>query len=483
MSVLNKKVPILKTHEGATAKHISYEQQLRRSVLSCMLFENGFYENGQDIAECIKELIAKVDPLIVSKLAVEAREKMGLRHVPLLIIREMARLPQYKRYVSRTLSRVITRPDQLTDFVSLYWQDNNKKKTLSSKVKTGLAFAFQKFSEYDLRKYNRLDKAVKLRDVLFLCHAKPKDEEQAQVWKRLINNELTAIETWETLSAAKVGENKGETWEKIIDVWVTPEKINNQLALLRNLRNCIVNRVSDNHLEKLKSAFSHPTWDKKRQIFPYQYIAAAKHAPTFEPELEQALFNSFQHKRKFQGKTVILVDVSGSMSGRMSSKSEMTYMDAACALAMMLREMCETPDIWTFSNQCKQVPPRRGFALRDAIINSQPNGGTDLRRAVIAVQDYYTSPYNRESGLHRLIVITDEQSQTDVPDPKTPDSYVINVATNKNGIGYGKWSHIDGFSSATLDWIYLYEEMRQKMRAEPTVKTAPTKFIVPESKL
>jgi len=458
MASLNVKTPLIHTHEGGVAKQISPELQLRRSVLSCMLFEGTFYESGQEIAQRISSLVPLVDPLKVSKLAVEARERMGLRHVPLLLLREMARLSPYKRYVSRTLSRVISRPDMMTDFLALYWEDNNNKKTLSAKVKTGLAFAFQKFSEYDLRKYNRLDKKVKLRDVLFLCHAKPRDDEQAQVWKRLIANDLQAIETWEVLSAAGGGEDKKATWEKIIETWVTPDKVNNQLALLRNLRNCITNGISDHHLNLLRSAFNHPTWDKKRQIFPYQYISAARYAPSFEPELEMGLFKSLVNKPKLTKKTVLLIDVSGSMEGRMSQKSEMTYLDAACGLAMMLRETGEQVDIWTFSNQCVQVPPRRGFALRDAIVQSQDHGGTDMRRALQALNGYYHSPYQKASPFDRLIVITDEQTSTNML-PIPGRNYLINVASNQNGVGYYDWIHLDGFSAATLDFIYQYEQL------------------------
>src|SRR6185369_5217561 len=111
MASLNVKTSLIQTHEGGIAKLISPELQLRRSVLSCMLFEGTFYESGQEIAQRISSLVPLVDPLKVSKLAVEARERMGLRHVPLLLLREMARLSPYKRYVSRTLSRVISRPD------------------------------------------------------------------------------------------------------------------------------------------------------------------------------------------------------------------------------------------------------------------------------------------------------------------------------------------------------------------------------------
>jgi 60 kDa SS-A/Ro ribonucleoprotein len=35
--------------------------------------------------------------------------------------------------------------------------------------------------------------------------------------------------------------------------------------------------------------------------------------------------------------------------------------------------------------------------------------------------------------------------------------YLINVASNKNGVGYGAWTHIDGFSEGVLRFIYEVE--------------------------
>src|SRR5205807_339727 len=94
MNVLNLSgLPWMKqkqTHEGAPAKHISAEQELRRSVLACMLWGNQFYEDGVAIAGRIRELVPKVAAEKVAALAVEAREKMKLRHAPLLLVREMA---------------------------------------------------------------------------------------------------------------------------------------------------------------------------------------------------------------------------------------------------------------------------------------------------------------------------------------------------------------------------------------------------------
>lgn len=61
-------------------------------------------------------------------------------------------------------------------------------------------------------------------------------------------------------------------------------------------------------------------------------------------------------------------------------------------------------------------------------------------------------------GYDRLIVITDEQSATPSGAPlNDAKGYFINVASYKNGIGYGPWNHIDGWSESIIDYIQEYE--------------------------
>src|SRR6266568_6692640 len=183
-----------RTHQGAPARHISPELQLRRSVLACLLWESQFYEDGIEIAGRIAELVPKVAVEKVAALAIEAREQMKLRHAPLLLVREMARHATHRALVAETMVRVIQRADELAEFVAIYWKDG--RAPLSGQVKKGLAAAFPKFDEYALAKYDR-EGVVRLRDVLFLCHAKPRDAAQAAVWKRLVDGELATPDTWE----------------------------------------------------------------------------------------------------------------------------------------------------------------------------------------------------------------------------------------------------------------------------------------------
>lgn len=431
MSRINKKsvsVPVF-THEGARTNQASLKDQLRRSVMSCLLWEDSFYESGQDIAQRISELVYKNKPEVVANIAVEARENMKLRHVPLLLVREMARNPSHRHLVGETLSRVIQRPDELSEFLALYWKDG-KDQPLASQVKKGLANAFTKFDRYALSKYNR-DADIKLRDVLFLCHAKPENESQAVLWKDLVEDKLEAPDTWEV--ALSAGADKKETFERLIS-----ENKLGALALLRNLRGMTEAGVSKNIISKALLNV------KTERVLPFRFISAARHAMQFEPELETAMFKCLEGAEKLAGETVLLIDVSGSMNQNISGKSELSRMDAACGLAILLREICESVRVYTFSTDVVEVAPRRGFALRDAVKNSQAHRDTYLDKALKKL-DY-------GAGANRIIVITDEQSHDKVSAPKTK-GYMLNVASYQNGVGYGSWNHIDGWSDSVVNYV------------------------------
>src|SRR5215468_4051206 len=403
-----------RTHEGAPARNISNELQLRRSVLACMLWENQFYEDGVEIAGRIAELVPKVKAERVAALAVEAREQMKLRHAPLLLVREMARHKTHRGLVAETLEHVIQRADELC--------------------------AFPKFDEYQLAKYDR-GGPIKLHDVLFLCHAKPRDDAQAGVWKKLIWGRLAVPDTWEvalSASGAGNGASKREAWTRLL-----AENKLGALALLRNLRNLREAGVDETLVLAALDAMN------AHRVLPFRFLAAARYAPQWESTLEAAMLKCVVGQPKLAGKTVLLVDVSGSMIAPLSRRSEMLRTDAAYGLAVLLREIGERVAVYSFSDNMVEVPARRGFALRDAIDASQRHNGTYLGKAV--------EQLNEKERYERLIVITDEQVHDTVPSPRGK-GYVINVASYKNGVGYGKWTHIDGWSESVVEYVRALEQ-------------------------
>lgn len=406
--------------------------------MSCLLFEGEFYEDGQSIADRISEAASAVSPQVLAKVALDARTLQNLRHVPLLLCVELAK--RGGSVVGDTLPQVIQRADEVTEFLSLYWKAG--KVPLSKQIKIGLARALQKFDAYQLAKYDRAA-AIRLRDVLFLVHAKPKDEQQAANWKALVEGTLPAPDTWEV--ALSTGGDKKAEFTRLL----TEGKLG-YLALLRNLRN-MTDAGVDSAL--IRDAITARKGGADR-VLPFRYVAAARACPQMEPAIDQSLSEAISMLPVLPGKTVVLVDVSGSMNDRLSAKSDMTRMDAAAALASVIHGDVR---VFSFSNSMVEVPPRRGMAGVDAIVKSQPHGGTALFDAVAAI--------NAGVKYDRLIVITDEQANgpglfgrrihgtlSKLPDP-TAIGYMVNVASNKNGVGYGAWRHIDGWSENVIRWI------------------------------
>lgn len=429
------KTPAKKTHEGAPAHRITAIKELRRSVLSCMLWEDEFYESGQRIADRIANLCKDCKSNAVLSLAIEAREQQNLRHVPLWLMVNMADHCHGDSSYRETLTRVIQRADELTEFMALW--NKSGKRSMPKRVKNGLAKAFCKFDAYQLAKYDKEGKEYRMRDVMFMVHPKPLNEQQTATFKLLAENKLPLPDTWEVSLSA--GKDKKETFERLIK----GGKLG-AMALLRNLRNMEQAKVDRSII---KSALVES--DVSR-VLPFRFISAARHAMSLEPELEQSMLGSCGSLKKLSGNTIILVDVSGSMDTNLSDKSQVTRIDAACGLSIIAREVCESVRIFTFSNNVVEVPPRRGFALRDAISQSQSHDGTLLGKAV----DQVSKMLNKED---RLIVITDEQSHDRVETPTMINKYMINVASYQNGVGYKDWTHIDGWSESILNWIVEYE--------------------------
>ena len=286
----------LKTHEGAKAVSLTPIKELRRTVMAALLWENSFYESGQSVAERVQKLVPTCRATEVASLALEARTRGKLRHVPLMLMRELMRHPARPKMADE-LAAVIQRADELAEFLAIYWHEG--RCPLSNQAKKGLAQAFKKFDAYQLAKYNRSG-PVKLRDALFMCHAKAETKEQDELWKQLIDNTLPAPDTWEVSLSG--GADKGETFTRLLR-----EKKLGYLALLRNLRNMVEAGVDRGLITQalLDGAINSKT-------LPFRFVAAGQAAPALEPTLDRAMQMSMKSRKKLEGRTWVLVDVSGS---------------------------------------------------------------------------------------------------------------------------------------------------------------------------
>jgi len=477
----------VRTHEGAKVYKVSALEQLRRSVLACMLWENTFYESGKTIVDRIAELVPQVDPQQVRFMAMEARTNMKLRHVPLLLAVEMLKHPEHKKLVRSTVSSIVQRPDEMGELLSLYWGDKStpvrdnenqyrsqrKAKKVPMQLLRGIKDAFEKFNAYSLAKYQGKDKLVSLADVINLVHPVPKDAEVSEVIKKIVTGESIDQDTWEARLSAAGKEAKKPIFEDLLQ----RNKLG-ALALLRNLRGMTEVGVDES---LIRSGLQNMNVER---VLPYRFISARKYGPQFSDELEMAMYKCLKEESRLEGRTILLVDISGSMQEKISGKTEISRVQAAAGLAVLANALCEKAEVYLFESNTYKITPKGikkvnsgrdrygyghgrsieslpydgegGFKLVDLIVNSL-TGGTDIAQAV----DYI----NSNEKYDRIIMFTDEQSSTSPPAPKTR-GYVINVANYQNGVGYGDWVHINGFSEATLAYIREYERYEEGLTVD-----------------
>ena len=447
---------------GALAARQSNVALLRRAVLANLLWEDVAYMDGVSVANEIKRLIPLCPAIDVYNIALEARLMQKLRHTPLFIAVEMCKYPEHKLFVKDLLPRIITRADMLTDFLAIYWKDG--KKPIANQVKKGLELAFHNFNEYKLAKYDR-DAAIKLRDVMFLVHAKPKNQYEQELFKKVADRTLTPPETWEVLLSR--GEDKKATWAKLI----TEKKIGG-LAMLRNIANMqkahVDRKIIQQGLSNLRSSM----------LLPLDFWKAARMNPEFDRDIEDAMIEAYKNLPKLPGKTLFIVDVSGSMGYLTSGNSTFNRMDQACAMAILAANQCEDYElVATAGNDGSRIQasewiqyPKRGFALAPQIMDTRKRiggGGIFTRQCL----EWCKSKFS-DKKFDRIIIFSDSQD-CDYPDKRIPKpfgtyNYICDVSAHTKGVNYkGVWTaEISGMSEHFLTYIAALEGLENKFEEE-----------------
>lgn len=438
---------------GMLAAKQSNIQILRRVTLANLLWENNSYVDGIKVSEEIKRLVPLCNPKEVYELALECRLKQKLRHTPLFIAVEMCKYEDHKKYVGILLPQIITRADMLTDFLALYWKEG--KTPLANQVKKGLAYSFYNFNEYQFAKYDR-NSLIKLRDVLFLTHPKPRNKEEEKLFKKIANRTLDIPETWETMLSA--GKDKNKTWTYLIN----EGKIGG-LAMLRNISNMMKANVDRRVISKGISNI------KSTMLLPLDFIKSQRMNPVFSKQIEEAMINSYSNLPKIPGKSLFIIDVSGSMNINISSKSDFSRYDAAAAMVMLAVNQCEDFELVTtagndFLKKGKHAwiqYPSKGFDIINQIreTNNEIGGGGIFTRQCLE----YCQEKFKDDKFDRIIIFSDSQD-CDYPTKRVPKpfgkyNYICDISSELRGINYkGIWTaEISGFSEHFLTYIASLE--------------------------
>ena len=209
--------------------------------------------------------------------------------------------------------------------------------------------------------------------------------------------------TWEDAQslAGQVKLDKGKTWKAILPTLGI-------MALIRNIRNLDEAGVSDAEVAPAIARLMDAEQIARSRQLPYRFYSAFKAAPSLRwgHALEVALGHSLKNIPTLGGRTLILIDTSGSMSGGMlSANSKMTYQEVAGLFGIALGMKGEA-DVYGWADRPFLFPMAKGSSVLGNLTaymskNGVAGHGTNLGAAFLGA--YVPGKYAR------VVVISDMQ--------------------------------------------------------------------------
>lgn len=318
------------THEGGEA----CEKPVLHQWLNLMfgsLLSGSFYESADVQTRRLGELTEKVlqqeGPVFVSNAIAFARNKMGIRSASSYALAHLNKV-QFEGKAER-IRRCLRRPDDVAELFAAI-------DSLGQKRSHGTVNACRDYLEdlgdYSLSKYKMNGKDYNMYDLVNITHA------NSPAIDKLKSGELEPADTWET--AISNTADKGQEWCRLVQ-----ERKLGYVALIRNLRN-ICGDAPHIDTRLLVEQIESEDAIRGSLVFPYQIYAAYQNARSYvDEEVVEALQNAFvvacENVPELPGKTLFVLDVSGSMSSPLSTKSEVSILEASacyCAVAAMRSE-------------------------------------------------------------------------------------------------------------------------------------------------
>ena len=408
MSKFNTTMPKAKTLTENLAGGQAYSQSNELALVSLLLtsFVNDqFYRNAQSSLEDLRKLSAKVkDKEFVAKAAIFARDRFGMRSITHALAGELTSQLEGAEWGKNFYDKVVVRVDDMTEIMSYYlaYKTSKDSPKFPNALKKGFAKAFDKFDGYQLAKYKGESKDVKLVDLVNIVHPVPTMRNK-EALESLIKGELKNTQTWESKlsQAGQVAESEEDLTKLKADVWselLSTRKLG-YFALLKNLRNII--SQSPDSISAACEMLVDERMIKNSRVLPFRFTTAydeisklgsSKEVRDVLVAINRALDISVCNVPKFDGETLVVMDVSGSMSGRPS--------EIASLFGAILAKV-NNSDVMTFSTSAnyKQYNPMDSvLTIRDGFKYS--GGGTNFR----AIFEKANKKYDR------VIILSDMQS-------------------------------------------------------------------------
>jgi TROVE domain len=442
--VTSEAVPSGRTYEGAPGYARDAKGELFLLAVAYMGSDDTFYETGKErdtrFADLVRQ-VAVADPAWIDGFVPWLRNGANMRTASLVAAAEAlkarldAKLPGSRHLVSAALQRADEPGELLAYWHSLYGRNEPKP------LKRGIAdAAVRLYTEYALLKYDTDLHGYRFGDVIERVHVTGEHPEVKGTWRgdlyeyainrrhgrdnpvpeslRMINANIAlrrlAASHPEALLVTEAVRDSGMTWEDALSLagnkldkgklWSALIPSMGFMAQLRNLRNFDDAGVPDEVAGDVIARLTDPEQVAKSRQFPFRFLAAYRAAPSLRwaYPLERGLHLSLANVPALKGRTLVLVDRSGSMFDGVSAKSGLNRADTAALFGAALALRSEHADLVEFGTRSQPVTFRKAESVLKVITQFSAMGGTNTADAV---RQHY-----RDTFHSRVVIITDEQA-------------------------------------------------------------------------
>jgi hypothetical protein len=434
------------TYEGHAAYARDTKSELFLLAVSNFVGESTFYEKAEDRDARFSALVRKAtveDAEWTADFLRWLRGDGNMRSASLVGAAEFvqaalgSKIPGGRAVVSSVLQRADEPGEMLA-----YWMGQYGR-SLPKPLKRGVADAAERlYNERSLLKYDTANekRSVRFGDVLDLTHPDKKASWQGDLYEHAlarrhnrdnpIPESLRVLTNRAQLMALPVGERRaaldpvalndaGMTWEAVagwlqgpMDKGAWESMIPNMgvMALIRNLRNFDEAGVSDEVAAKVCATISDPEVVAKSRQLPYRWFSAYQEISNdrWKVALGKALDSAFQNLPALTGRTLILVDTSGSMSGMTySAKSKISPVMTASLFGVALANKCgaNNVDLYGYASGIFKHKITTGGSVLPEVERfvkrvGEVGHGTETAAAI----------HGAYAKHDRVVIITDEQS-------------------------------------------------------------------------
>lgn len=350
------------------------------------------------------------------------------------------------------ISAALQRADEPGELLA-YWTAMHGR-NIPSPVKRGISDALQRlYTERSYLKWDSEAKGWRYADVLQYVHPEPKAEWQSVLFKHVLNERYapggeipellgtlraraalmaTPVEERSNVTAGQLAE-AGMTWESLAGwlqgpmdakAWEAAIPSMGYMALLRNLRNFDQAGIGKNARREVEDKLTDPEQVAKSRQLPMRFLSAYRATrdsgtvTAWGPVIEEALNLSLANVPALNGRTLVLVDLSGSMyNSTLSDRSGLRFVDAASVFGAAVARRCERADLVGFGSTTQDYQFTAASSLLplasqlvETVCTMQGYGrqiglgGTDT---IGALQSKFRPGYH-----DRIVIVTDEQYQS-----------------------------------------------------------------------